>query len=120
VTLHSPPSANADVVKLRLGCAARSGGCGITAVLTTIETAHGGKPALISAPAKNRQGGVILATKTVRIAAGRTATLTITLNSSGQGLLAKFKRLPVRLTITLIVEAQRSIVATATLTIKAS
>lgn len=117
VKLHGASSGNAGVAKVRLGCAARSGGCRITAVLRTTETVRGEKQ-VVSARARRRQRTVVVAIKTVRIAAGRALTVTIKLNRTGRKLLARFKRLPVKLTITLTVDRQRSLVATRKLTLK--
>ncbi len=117
VTLHGS-SGNRGRVKIRLGCAAHSRGCHITAGLTAIETLRGGKPVVISARAKRGQRRVILATKRLRIAAGRTMTVTVKLNATGRKLLAKFKRLPVKLTITLTLDGQNTVVTIRKLTVK--
>jgi len=119
ITLHGS-SGNASRVSIRLGCAAQSQGCRITAALSAIETVRGGKPVAISARVHQHQRTVILAVKTVRIVAGRTVTVAIKLNAVGRTLVARFKRLPVRLMITLTVDGQHSIVAIRKLAVELS
>jgi hypothetical protein len=98
LTVHGSPSGTGGVVKVALGCAASSSGCAVTASLTTTETVQGSKARAMRADAK-RQRTVSVGTRTERIAAGKTITITITLNATGRRLLARLHRLPVRLKI---------------------
>lgn len=56
--------------------------------------------------------------KTVTIAGGHTATVTLTLNGTGRALLGRFGKLPAKLSIELRQAAHTATVATRTLTIK--
>jgi hypothetical protein len=49
--------------------------------------------------AVTRHRTLTVGTRRVKIAAGKTATATVTLNATGRRLLARFHRLPVRLRI---------------------
>jgi hypothetical protein len=84
VSVHGSPSGNGGVVKVALACAASSNGCRVTATLTTTPT---------------RRRTVSVGSRTVRIAAGKTSTVTVTLNATGRRLLARRHRLPVRLRV---------------------
>jgi hypothetical protein len=70
----------------------------VTASLTSTETVQGNKVLGVSAAVKHHRT-VGVGTRTVTIAAGKTATITVTLNATGRRLLARFHRLPVRLRI---------------------
>jgi hypothetical protein len=98
VSLHGSPSGSGGKVRFALSCAASSSGCRVTASLTSTETVQGNKVLGVSAAVKHHRT-VRVGTRTVKIAAGKTATVTVTLNVAGRRLLARFHRLSVRLRI---------------------
>ena len=110
VTLRGSPSGRSGMVTVRLSCAPRSGGCHVTNTLTTAEIVHGRTVLGLSAQAKRRRH-VVVGKRTVRIAPGRRAIVTISLNRTGRDLLSSFGRLPVELTISLSARGQSSLVA---------
>jgi hypothetical protein len=61
---------------------------------------------------------VVLATRTVTLAAGQTRTIQVKLRVRGHTALARFKRVPAELTISLTIAGQRSTVATLRLIVK--
>jgi hypothetical protein len=85
-------------------------------VLTTAQTARGGQ----RAHAKTVSRVTTVGTRTVRIVAGKTNTVTIALNPAGRKLIATLKRLRVKLTLSLVVGRAHILVATRTLTITAN
>jgi FG-GAP repeat/Bacterial Ig-like domain (group 3) len=101
-TLRGAPSGRSGLVTVRLGCAPRSGGCHVTNTLTTV--------------AKPRRR--VVGTRAVGIAAGRRATVQISLNRIGRELLVKFGRLPVILTISLSAGGQRTPVIVRTVIVR--
>lgn len=98
VTVHGAPSGNGGMVSVALSCAASTSGCPVTASLTTTETVEGTN-ALRMRTAAGRQRTVSVGTRTVTVAAGKTATVTVTLNATGRRLLARLHRLSVRLKV---------------------
>jgi hypothetical protein len=97
VTLRGSPSGRSGMVRVRLGCAPRSGGCQVTSTLTTVRPRH---------------RIVLVGKRTIRLAPGTRTLVTISLNRTGRDLLGMFKRLPVSLTISLTAGGQKSPVAT--------
>jgi hypothetical protein len=97
-----PTAGNAAT--LTLACAKASNGCQITGTLTTPPTAPSSQ--------QLRVGQI-----TLKIAPGHTKTITITLNATGRRLLARLRKLPVTLTITLTAAHQRTTIATTRLTL---
>jgi hypothetical protein len=98
VSLHGSPSGSGGKVRLALNCAASSSACRVTISLKSTETTQGNKVLGVSAAVK-RHRTVGVGTRTVKIVAGKTTTVTVTLNATGRRLLARFHRLPVRLRI---------------------
>jgi hypothetical protein len=117
--LAKPPTATANGAKVTLTCAAPVGqSCQVTAKLTVVETSRGGTPTAVAAAARKRARTVVVGMKTVTIAGGHTATVTLTLNGTGRALLGRFGKLPAKLSIELRQAAHTATVATRTLTIK--
>lgn len=115
LTVQGSPSGRNGAVKLTLSCAPRSGGCRVTAALTSVTT----RRSKISAHAKrHRPRTVALGAKTITIAAGNTTTVSVGLSRSGRRLLARFHRLPARMTVSLTVNGQRGTVAIRQVTVK--
>jgi hypothetical protein len=73
--------------------------CPVSIVATTTEKLKGNK---IVGVAKTRRRTVVVAASSLTIAAGKRQTITVRLNATGRRLLARFKKLPVKLTISLI------------------
>jgi hypothetical protein len=92
--------------------------CQATETLTTTETTQGGRPVALSASTRRKRRTVIVATKTVMIHPGRTATVTVKLNAAGRKLLARFGKLPVTLTIRLLQNGRHLAIANTVLTVK--
>jgi hypothetical protein len=77
----------------------------ILAVTAAKGKKHGGKP-------KTKTVTVTVAQSTVTVAAGSSATARIALNSAGKRLLARFQRLPVKLSFTGSITATQTVVYT--------
>ena len=113
IALVRRPSGRSGQVSFTVSCARASGGCAINLLLTTVQTL------------RRRQHGhtkvikrvTTVGTKTVRIAAGKTITVTVKLNSAGRKLIAGPKRLPVTFTLSLVTGAVHIPVATGALTV---
>lgn len=104
VTLRGRPSGRAGVVTVKLSCAPRSGGCHVTSRLTTVDRR---RPGVV----------VVVGRRTVSIAPGGKTTVTIPLNRTGRGLLSRFGRLSVKLTVSLAAGDRSSAVATRTVSV---
>jgi hypothetical protein len=91
-------------VKLTLACKGQAGtSCLVQVTATTTERIRGGK--LIGVAASNHKihsKKVTVGTLKVRIAAGRSKTVIVTLNTVGRKLLSRYHKLPVQLTAVLI------------------
>jgi hypothetical protein len=98
-------------VRFTLACSGAA--CRATATETTTEKLRGRR--VISIAAKRRT--VRVGSRRFTIAAGRKKTVVVTLNATGRRLLARYHRLPLRLTIALA--GQSRPVARAKLTLKA-
>jgi len=71
--------------------------CKITAQLVIVEELRGHKMVITSA---KRKRTVVLASKSITLAGGQTATIRLTLNATGRALLARLHRLVVKLDVT--------------------
>jgi hypothetical protein len=111
LTLRGRPSGRSGEVRVTLTCARQSGGCHVAATITTSETIRGHTILAVTASAGHKRRTVGVGSKTETLAAGRTAMLTIRLNTTGRKLLVHFKRLPVKLTLTLVADGERTTVA---------
>ncbi len=119
LSLIGRPTSNGAGVTDKLICA-RSAlrPCRATETLTTTETTKGGRPVALSASTRRKSRVVIVATKTVMIEPGRTVTVAVKLNATGRKLLARFGKLPVSLTITLLQNGRHLAIANTKLTVK--
>ena len=84
-------------LSVALSCTGTSGFCLATLTLTAVVRIHRGRVAGVVARARTRT--VTLGRLRARIAAGHTRTLTVTLNELGRRLQARFRRLPLELTV---------------------
>jgi hypothetical protein len=119
VKLAGSPALTAKGAKVKLTCSAPAGqSCQVTETLSSVETLVGGKPVGVAATARRTRRTVVVGRKSVTIAAGRTATVTLTLNARGRALLRRFARLPAKLTVGLRRGAHTATVATRRLTFR--
>lgn len=89
-------------VRLALHCTAAKGRrCTVLETLTATEHLTGSHIVSVSARARHRTRRVTLARRSFSIAAGRTSTLTVSLNATGRALLARFHYLRAHLAATL-------------------
>ena len=113
VSVDGKPHVNAKAVTLKLTCAATSStSCKVTALLAVTEHVSRGKVVAVSAAAKR----VAVGTTSASIAPGSTKTITVSLATRGRSLLAHYRTLPARLTVTLTngATARPQVVTTAT------
>ena len=97
------PVATATGVSDVVACTGASA-CQILETLTTTETLNGTKIVGVMASAARatlRHRKVNVGMRTVRVAAGKTASVTVSLTPTGRRLLARFAQLPVELTVAL-------------------
>ncbi len=119
LALIGSPTSNAAGVTDKLICAPSAlPPCQATETLTTTETTRGGRPVALSASPRRKSHTVIVAAKTVMIQPGRTVTVTVNLSATGRKLLARFGKLPVTLTITLLQNGGHLTIANTKLTIE--
>ncbi len=122
-----PPPSEAKVKSIKAGkgkvtmvvtCTGPAGGsCTVQGTLTTVEKLNHGK--VKSLVAKLRSKTVTVGSRKLTLAVGKSVTLTITLNTTGKKLLARFHRLPLKALVQLIAPSgKKSTVAKATLTLK--
>ena len=118
LALIGRPASNGAGVTDKLICAPSAFlPCRATETLTTTETTKGGRPVALSA-SRRKSRKVKVATKTVTIHTGKAVTVTVKLNDTGRKLLARFGKLPVTLTITLLQNERHVAVANTKLTVK--
>ena len=99
IALASRPSGRSGKVSFTVSCARKSGGCVINPVVGTSETLRSRQRAHTRSVSRVTTVGA----KTVKIAAGKSITVTITLSPAGHKLIAALKRLRVRFTLSLVV-----------------
>jgi hypothetical protein len=116
VTLNGQLGISSSGVSFRLSCAARSGGCQVTGTLTTSVTVTGGKLARTSG---SRHRTVTIGKHRMKIAAGKSGTLVVTLGKSGRAMLHRVQRLTATLKITLASGGRQITIATRRLTLRA-
>ena len=119
----APPPAKAFVSSLSgrngslsfaVACVGSAGqSCRVEVVATTTEKLRHGRVSALTA----RTRKVIVAKTTLTLSAGQHVTVTTTLNRAGRALLARFRRLPVRVTAVLTGPAGRTAVLTAKVTV---
>ena len=119
LALIGSPASNDAGVTDKLSCAPSAlVPCQATEALTTTETTQGGQPVGLRASIRRKSRTVIVATKGVMIEPGRTVTVTVKLNAAGRRLLARFGKLPVTLTVTLLQNGKHLAIANTKLTVK--
>ena len=119
LALIGSPTSNAAGVTDKLICAPSAlRPCQATETLTTTEATEGGRPVALSASTKRKSRAIIVATKTEMIRPGKKVTVTVKLNATGRKLLARFAKLPVTLTITLLQNGKHLAIANTKLTVK--
>lgn len=88
-------------IRLALACHGTAGqACSVALRASALERLGAGRVVGIAASRRARR--VVVASATVTIPAGRSATVTVALNRTGRGLLARFGRLPASLSATLL------------------
>jgi hypothetical protein len=92
--------------------------CRATAVLTTLEHLVGPTVTALSARSKHTKR-VVIGKASFSLRAGQTKKIVVHLNRAGAKLLARYKRIPATLTVTLLAAGSRTSLMTRT-TIKAS
>jgi Big-like domain-containing protein len=108
--LRGSPSGRSGAVTFRVRCAAQSGGCRVTGIISTVETVHGHTIVAVAAGARRERHLVEVGSRTVTVRPGDTRTITVRLNGTGRKLLARFQALPVELVAVLSVDGQKSTV----------
>jgi hypothetical protein len=117
-SLDGPAGSAKGHVSLKLACHGAAGtSCRIHVSLTTVEKSRGGHLIALAAT-RTRSKQVTLAADTVVIPAGHQLEVTLTLNATGRKLLARFGKLPARLTAVLEVAGARHTVFARNLTIE--
>jgi hypothetical protein len=114
-----------DAVAITLTCKGAAGSsCAVDASLRTVEKTIASKLVAVSAAAgakkhaKQRSRRVTVGTAKTTIEAGQKVTLEIPLNALGKRLLARFHRLPVRVTAVLVEGAKKTTILSQDLTVK--
>jgi hypothetical protein len=108
-------------VTFTVACSGPAGtSCELQSLLSTVEKIRGGKLVAVSAKhaAKTRSKQLTVGSAKLTIPAGHRVTLVIALNNAAKRLLAKFKRLPVHLSVVLVSAGHRSTVIAQNLTVK--
>jgi hypothetical protein len=124
-----PPKASAQkgtvkgiTVKIKLSCAGATGTrCKLTLTLKVVETLQGKKVVAVAAATnpKNKKKTVIVGSKTVTLAAGKSETVQLSLNHTGKSLLSRLHRLPAQLTVVQAEAANKTkLIRSQTLTFK--
>jgi hypothetical protein len=117
-SLAGPAGSAKEHVSLKLACHGAAGtSCRIHVSLTTMEKLRG-RHLIALAATRTRSRQVTLATDTVVIPAGHQLEVTLTLNATGRKLLARFGKLPARLTAVLEAAGARHTVFARNLTIE--
>jgi hypothetical protein len=99
VSLVGRPHASTKGVTLTLACATAP--CKVTVALSTSERLKSGKVVGLAASSGATSRTVALGAVTVTLQAGTTKTLTVALGASAKKLIARFKKLPLALTVSL-------------------
>ncbi|HEY3758877.1 MAG TPA: hypothetical protein VGL37_03900 [Solirubrobacteraceae bacterium] len=97
-TTVGSPHAGRGAVSIPLKCSAQAvGRCTLKLRLTVVETLQGSR--VVAVAARTRRTTVTVGTSTVRLKPGQQATATVALNTTGRRLLARMRRLPVKLSV---------------------
>jgi hypothetical protein len=97
-TTVGAPRAGRNSVSVPLKCSAQAAGsCKLKLRLTVLETLHGTR--VVAVAAQTRRTTVTVGSRTARLKPGQQATVAVTLNATGKQLLARMRRLPVKLSV---------------------
>ncbi|HEY2217515.1 MAG TPA: hypothetical protein VGH21_08460, partial [Solirubrobacteraceae bacterium] len=97
-TTVGAPRAGRNTVSVPVKCSAQAAGsCTLRLRLTVLETLQGSR--VVAIAARTRRASVTVGTSTVRLKPGQQATATVALNTTGRRLLARMRRLPVKLSV---------------------
>ncbi len=97
-TTIGAPRAARGAVSVPVKCSAQAAGsCTLRLRLTVQETVSGGRVVAVAAQA--HRASVTVGTRTVRLKPSQQATVTVALNATGRRLLARMRRLPVKLSV---------------------
>lgn len=97
-TTVGAPRAGRNSVSVPVTCSAQAAGsCTLKLRLTVLETLHGSR--VVAVAAQTRRATVTVGTRTVRLKPGQQATVAVALNATGKRLLARMRRLPVKLSV---------------------
>ena len=112
------PRVAGATVSVPLTCSAQAAGsCAITLRLTVVETLHGNRVVAVAA-ARARHATVTVAASTVHLRPAQQLTVNLALNATGRRLLARLRRVPVRLSVSgTVVGALSATLKSATLTL---
>ncbi len=97
-TTVGAPRAGRNAVSVPLQCSAQAAGsCTLKLRLSVLETLHGAR--VVAVAAQTRRVTVTVGARTVRLKPGQQATVAVALNAAGKRLLARMRRLPVKLSV---------------------
>lgn len=102
------PAASGTSLSLTLTCKGPTA-CPVTVAATTTEQLRHGRVVALSA-SRPRTRTVVVASASLTIAAGKVKVVTLRLNTTGRRLEARFKRLPVTLTVFVTEQGHRTLV----------
>ena len=102
------PAASGTSLALTLSCK-DAGTCHVTVTATTTERLHHGRVVALSA-SRTRKRTVVVASVSLTLLGGKVKVLTIKLNATGRRLEARFKRLPLTLTVYVTDQGHRKLV----------
>ena len=102
---------------VRLTCGPGPGSCTDTGTLTVSESLSRGNVVGVAASVKKKT--VVVGRRSLKLAAGHKATLRITLTRTGKALLARFRKLPLKLAVTQKVRRRRYLIASRRVTLRA-
>jgi hypothetical protein len=98
-TAVGAPRAGRNSVSVPMTCSAQAAGsCTLKLRLTVLETLRGSR--VVAVAAQTRRATVTVGSRTVRLKPGQQATVSVALNATGKRLLARMRRLPVKLSVT--------------------
>jgi hypothetical protein len=99
-TTVGPPRAGRDAVSVTLTCSHQAAGsCTIALRLTVTETLRGSRVIALAAAQRTSRRTITVGASTVRLSPGQRLTATVALNATGRRLLARRRRLAVRLSV---------------------
>jgi hypothetical protein len=97
-TTVGAPRAGHNAVSVPVKCSAQAAGsCTLKLRLTVLETLSGSR--VVAIAAQTRRTTVTVGASTVRLKPGQQASATVALNATGKRLLARMRRLPVKLSV---------------------